>query len=126
MRNRSVVELAEIGPDDLADVGGKALNLGRMITAGLPVPPAFCVTTDAYRRVVGDRLDDVIVALATVVDPGQVGRLAERARQIVLTAPVPRDLATVIIERYAALGSDTPVAVRSSATAEDLPGASFA
>jgi pyruvate,water dikinase len=120
-----LVELAEIGTDDLATVGGKALNLGRMLRAGLPVPTGFCVTTTAYRHAVADRLDTVIGALAGAEPEARAG-LARQARQIVLAAPVPDSLVTAISTRYRSLGDDEPVAVRSSATAEDLPGASFA
>ena len=112
-------------PDDLATVGGKALNLGRMLRADLPVPPGFCVTTPAYRRVVGDRLAESIVALTGPSSTAGDQR-PEQLRRIVLAAPVPDDLAGAIAARYRALGDDVPVAVRSSATAEDLPGASFA
>ena len=52
----AVVDLNDIGPDPSTTVGGKALNLGRMLRADLPVPPGFCVTTPAYRRVAGDRV----------------------------------------------------------------------
>ncbi|HEY5787664.1 MAG TPA: PEP/pyruvate-binding domain-containing protein [Microlunatus sp.] len=121
----TVVDLSDIGPDDLSEVGGKALNLGRMLRADLPVPPGFCVTTPAYRRVVGDRLTESIVAVTASVRTGH-DRLAAQLRQIVLSAPVPDDLAADITARYRSLGDDVPVAVRSSATAEDLPGASFA
>jgi phosphohistidine swiveling domain-containing protein len=121
----AVVGLGEIGPDDLPAVGGKALNLGRMIRAGLPVPSGFCVTTDVYRRVVGDRLADDLLAL-TDGPATERGQQAEELRRHVLEAPVPEDLAGSIAAHYSALGNDVAVAVRSSATAEDLPGASFA
>lgn len=122
---RSVVDLADIGPDALARVGGKALNLGRMIRAGLPVPDGFCVTTAAYDTVVGDQLTTLTTALAAA-DSDERSRLAELARRMVTQAPVPDELAAAITACYVSLGVDVPVAVRSSATAEDLPGASFA
>ena len=125
VNNFPVVDLGDIGPGDLGAAGGKALNLGRMLRAGLPVPPGFCVTTAAYDEVVGGRLNVIIEAL-THADPGERSRLAEDARQIVVSASVPDKLATAIRTHYASLGDDVPVAVRSSATAEDLPGASFA
>ncbi|MFT4163643.1 MAG: PEP/pyruvate-binding domain-containing protein [Microlunatus sp.] len=129
MNNSVAVDLADIGPDELATVGGKALNLGRMLAAGLPVPTGFCVTTTAYRRVVGDLLDGVIADLRDEPhgdDSAERARIAEQARELILDAPVPDDLAAAITSRYASLGDDVPVAVRSSATAEDLAGASFA
>src|SRR5438552_12296665 len=85
----------QIGPDDGDAVGSKGLNLGLLATAGFPVPPGFCVTTAAYRRLANQSLRD---------DP---------------------DLCAQIIEAYRRLGKG-PVAVRSSATTEDLPGSSYA
>lgn len=120
-----VLDLLDPGADDLATVGGKAQNLGRMLAAGLPVPPGFCVTTTSYRVVVGDRLDGLLPVLAAA-DPGDRDRLAERARTLVATAAVPAALVDAVAAGYRALGDDVPVAVRSSATAEDLPAASFA
>ena len=103
--------------DRLAEVGGKAANLGEMIKAGFDVPPGFCVTTQAYRRVVRG------TAIADGSTPDAVA-----ARGAVLGASFPVEVAEAIREAYARLGSESEVAVavRSSATAEDLPGASFA
>src|SRR5690349_21596840 len=96
----------------LAVAGGKAANLGALIGAGFPVPPGFCVTTAAYQRVADPEL------LATL-EP-------DRARDTLLATQIPDDLAAEIREAYEHLGANVPVAVRSSATAEDLPFASFA
>src|SRR4051795_1393134 len=104
-----VVDLADLRAGDLARAGGKAANLGELIAAGLPVPGGFCVTTDAYARV-ADGLD--------TTDPA-------RARDHLRAVAVPDDLAAAVTAAYRRLGS-VPVAVRSSATAEDLPTASFA
>ena len=105
-----VVDLAELRAGDLARAGGKAANLGELIAGGLPVPGGFCVTTAAYVRV-ADGLD--------TGDP-------DRAREQLRAVPVPDDLAAAVTDAYRGLGADVPVAVRSSATAEDLPTASFA
>jgi rifampicin phosphotransferase len=111
--------------------GGKAANLGELVRAGLPVPPGFCVTTAAYELVAeGAGLDQILTALAET-RPDDTTRLTEltaTARANLLDAPVPDDLVQVIAAAYRALGNDAsvPVAVRSSATAEDLPYASFA
>jgi rifampicin phosphotransferase len=105
-----VVDLGKLRASDLPRVGGKAANLGELISAGLPVPDGFCITTDAYARVAGP------------VDPADPAR----ARALLRTTPVPDDVAAAVTAAYRALGDGVPVAVRSSATAEDLPTASFA
>jgi rifampicin phosphotransferase len=96
-----VVRFAELGRGDIAVAGGKGANLGELTRAGLPVPPGFVLTTAAYRAVAGNNRD------------GFTSR------------PIPEDMAREITEAWSALG-EGPVAVRSSATAEDLEGASFA
>jgi phosphohistidine swiveling domain-containing protein len=112
-------------------VGGKAANLGELVRAGLPVPPGFCVTTAAYELVAeGAGLDEILNALSET-PPDDTARLAERAaaaRASLSAAHVPDAVARSITAAYHELGNGTsvPVAVRSSATAEDLPYASFA
>ncbi len=91
-----------------------------------PVPTGFCVTTHAYRDAVADRLDQLIDQLAEPSNPDALGRLADQARSRVLAAPVSDELRQTIVAHYRALGEEAPVAVRSSATAEDLAYASFA
>src|SRR5215208_6278198 len=119
----------DVSASDVAQVGGKAANLGELTRAGLPVPPGFCVSTAAYELVAdGDDLRRILDDLA-VTPPEDTERLAElavEARAALLAAPVPPDIIEAIREAYRALGDSAPVAVRSSATAEDLPGASFA
>src|SRR5919107_5876568 len=105
-----VLDLGELRVGDLLRVGGKAANLGELIAAGLPVPGGFCVTTDAYARV---------AAGLDTTDPA-------RARDQLRAVAIPDDLAAAVTAAYRRLGPDVPVAVRSSATAEDLPTASFA
>ena len=109
--------LVEIDSSMLDLVGGKALNLGVLVRAGLPVPTGFCVTTEAYAAVVRPTGDP-----SGELDPTTL----EARRSQIAGLPVPPDLASEILTAYHRLGADTPVAVRSSATAEDLPGASFA
>src|SRR5947209_6281807 len=105
------VALAEIDRGDVALAGGKGANLGDLMQAGFRVPNGFVLTTRAY----------VLAAQAAGVDASRPTEAAERLR----SSPVPDDIAGAALKAYAALGSG-PVAVRSSATAEDLPGASFA
>jgi pyruvate,water dikinase len=121
-----VVDLSDVDSTMINAVGGKALNLGIMNTGGLPVPGGFCVTTDAYRLVVQQRLDDLMDKLASATDTGGIPAAAEQARRRVLALEPPAELRNAITDHYAALGDDEAVAVRSSATAEDLAYASFA
>ncbi|HEX9086306.1 MAG TPA: PEP/pyruvate-binding domain-containing protein [Arthrobacter sp.] len=128
-RRGTVLALALVGAELLPDVGGKAANLGELLRAGLPVPAGFCLTTGAYRRATSPAgLDAVHAALAATApdDLPELARLAADARRRVLAAAVPADIADAVRDAYTALGPDAPVAVRSSATAEDLPFASFA
>ncbi|GGO66549.1 PEP/pyruvate-binding domain-containing protein [Nonomuraea cavernae] len=103
---------------DLATAGGKGASLARLAGAGLPVPGGFLITTAAYRAYVADFHHRIVEAAAR----GDAGRIAE----LFAAHDVPAALAARIREAHAGLGDDVPVAVRSSATAEDLPGMSFA
>ncbi|MDR1237315.1 MAG: phosphoenolpyruvate synthase, partial [Propionibacteriaceae bacterium] len=107
-----VAPLDAFGAADLAIVGGKAANLGELLRAGLPVPPGFVVTTAAY---------------AAAVDlPADPTTPPSALRSVIEATEVPADIQDAIATGYLALGRGVPVAVRSSATAEDLPGATFA
>lgn len=138
-----VADLRELTSAPLETAGGKALNLGRLSAADFPVPPGFCLTTAGYRKAAPAELDVIAARLdgagldgagpgGTEQSDGGRGlpdeernRLAQLAREAMTAAPVPTDVEAAVREAYAALGSG-PVAVRSSATAEDLPFASFA
>jgi rifampicin phosphotransferase len=124
--------LSEIGKDDIARAGGKGANLGELSQAGLPVPPGFVVTTGAYDAFVeADGLKEEIVSLALrpeVDDPTAFEATAEMIRALFAQGVIADEVAAEIRAAYDQL-KDTDgraVAVRSSATAEDLPGASFA
>ena len=131
---RYAVEIGDVGADDLPLVGGKGANLGELTRAGLPVPKAFCVTTDAYRTFVeGAELAAPIAAALDGCSFEDIAELADRAARIRAmfdAATMPADIAQSIRAGFAALqadlGPDILVSVRSSATAEDLPGMSFA
>jgi pyruvate,water dikinase len=112
-------------------VGGKGASLARMAAAGLPVPPGFHITTHAYRCFVsGNELADAILTAAAQAgadDPTKFERTAEQIQSLFDRSTMPEDLAALIQQSYSELGKgDPPVAVRSSATAEDLPEMSFA
>jgi pyruvate,water dikinase len=112
-------------------VGGKGASLARLAAAGLPVPAGFHVTTAAYQRFVAEHgLQQQIVAAASAVVVDEPATLDQAARQIeglFAQADLPADICEAIQQAYARLGDgDLAVAVRSSATAEDLPEMSFA
>lgn len=112
-----IVWFHDITAHDAELVGGKGANLGQCARAGLPVPPGFCVSTEAYRE--GTRcLSEVLIDDAARGD-------AEAARERVLALPIPESVEAGIRSAYLRLG-EPAVAVRSSATAEDLAEASFA
>jgi phosphohistidine swiveling domain-containing protein len=124
------VWLDGIGKDDIARAGGKGANLGELVRAGLPVPPGFVVTTQAYYAFVKEGgFGEKIVGLASRAnDPAEFETVEEEIGALFDGAGMPGGVADEIRAAYTSLaeGGTTPVAVRSSATAEDLPGASFA
>ena len=124
-----ILPFNEIDKSALAVAGGKAANLGELVMAGFPVPAGFCVTTAAYDLVAANAgLEPTLAALAGTQpeDTVRLAELATEARSHLSDASVPEILGRAIAEAYGELGDGEPVAVRSSATAEDLPQASFA
>jgi pyruvate,water dikinase len=123
---------SDIGAADTPDVGGKGANLGEMTASGLPVPPGFVVTAAAYRRAVDDGgvrdalADRFAAASAQVEDTKALAVAAADLRDLVRRAGVPESVAEAVLAAYHQLGADVPVAVRSSATAEDTADTSFA
>ncbi|MEP7160169.1 MAG: PEP/pyruvate-binding domain-containing protein [Dermatophilaceae bacterium] len=120
-----VLDLAEDPADAVALVGGKAVNLGVMLRAGLPVPAGFSVVTDAYRQAAQAAVAPFMSDLRNV-DIRDVAPVASAVRDSVSRVVVPVAIASEVTAAHRRLGADRPVAVRSSATAEDLPHASFA
>jgi pyruvate,water dikinase len=122
----------ELGKDDVAIAGGKGANLGELTRAGLPVPPGFVITAEAYLRAieVGGVRDELRAVFAqaceTADDPAALAETAERLKALVAKAGVPASLQAEALAASHRLGADVPVAVRSSATAEDTAGTSFA
>ncbi|HJP59086.1 MAG TPA: PEP/pyruvate-binding domain-containing protein, partial [Gemmatimonadaceae bacterium] len=119
-----------IQANDTSIVGGKGANLGALTHAGVQVPPGFCVTTRAYELFIA-QLPDTDARFAELdkldgTDVEAARRAAETMRASLDKLPVPTDVADAVKESWHSLGVDDPLAVRSSATAEDLPGASFA
>ncbi|MGV9325808.1 rifamycin-inactivating phosphotransferase [Streptosporangium sandarakinum] len=121
----------QIDSTNAADVGGKGVNLGEISRiAGIRVPDGFCVTTDAFQRVVAGApsIDAQLDLLSRVTpdDHAAIRTLSADIRRVVEGVTMPDDLVATISESVARLGARVPCAVRSSATAEDLPTASFA
>ncbi len=126
-----ILWLEEIRKEDIAAVGGKGASLGEMSAIGLPVPRAFVVTSHAFRRfLIESGIEKTLFAgLANldVEDSGELEKAANRAKDLVMKARVPASLKQRVKEAYQQMdGGRMVVAVRSSATAEDLPDASFA
>jgi pyruvate,water dikinase len=125
----AVLWLEDIGSTDLERVGGKAASLGELVAAGLPVPPAFVVTADTYRSFVEETgIEEELFEAIDVEteDSKALAEAAETAQTLVRETPLPESLREEILAACDRLGEDVSVAVRSSATAEDMPGASFA
>ncbi|MGD1095039.1 MAG: phosphoenolpyruvate synthase [Bryobacteraceae bacterium] len=132
------IDFGRIGMGDIARVGGKNASLGQLFNAvkpqGVGVLDGFAITADAYWRLLDEAgLRARLEALFERFDPENTEQLAERghaARAAILETPLPSELNQAIIEGYRRLidrvGRETELAVRSSATAEDLPEASFA
>ncbi|MCK4319327.1 phosphoenolpyruvate synthase [Candidatus Micrarchaeota archaeon] len=131
---KNIMWFEELSKDSLAEVGGKGANLGEMINEGFPVPNGFCTTSEAYykhldynnlREKIGDMLKDL-----DVDDTEKLQSTAEEIRNLILEGEIPADIEEDIRKAYTELcdmkGKEVYVAVRSSATAEDLPTASFA
>jgi len=134
---RIVLWLDELSRDDIGLVGGKNANLGELRSLGIPVPPGFAITSHAYRRFISEtgiaeRIFSILEeTIKDRADPAQFDEASKRIRSIMEAAKIPGDIEREIRAAYRRLsreagGDDALVAVRSSATAEDLPGASFA
>lgn len=138
VNSKYILWFKDLGIEDVPKVGGKNAALGEMyanlVPLGVNVPDGFAITAEAYRHFLRDAgLNEKIEAVLKGLDTHNIKDLQKRGaqiRQIILSAELPKDLKESISESYKELcakyGKNTDVAVRSSATAEDLPGASFA
>ncbi|WP_132012267.1 phosphoenolpyruvate synthase [Hydrogenispora ethanolica] len=129
--NAYVLGFAEIDQTKLMEVGGKGANLGELSRIdGLRVPPGFCVTTAAYRRIIGQtpEFGALLAELSqqSADDREKIGAISGRLRSVISEAAIPGAIRDEILRHLTKLGEANAYAVRSSATAEDLPSASFA
>ena len=130
-----VIKFEDLGKDDIGIAGGKGANLGELTQANIPVPPGFVVTSETYNKFMRDTgifntvMD--ILEQTDINDTKALQEASEEIKKIVVETPIPEDISTYIIEAYNQLSQkvgldEADVAIRSSATAEDLPEASFA
>ncbi len=133
--NILTLELEAVTKEDVPIVGGKGANLGEMLRLGIPVPPGFTVTAYAYKYFI-EKVGIVeqirkILNEINYSNPGSVEEKTKEIRELILKQEIPKELEAEVIIAYRKLAEkigmvDPPVAVRSSATAEDLSSASFA
>jgi len=123
------------GKEAIGLVGGKNASLGELIKAGIPVPPGFSITTEAYHDFLSEGgIKEKIQKILSHITPEDVASLEEASKiiyELIMITPLSKELGEAITSNYQTLAQvcdviNIPVAVRSSATAEDLPGASFA
>ncbi|MEM4576764.1 MAG: phosphoenolpyruvate synthase [Candidatus Nezhaarchaeales archaeon] len=137
MKERAyVLWIEEIDKGDIMLVGGKSANLGELTKAGIPVPPGFAVTSYAYKEFIDRtgikrKIEEFLKEVEGKKDPQLFEEVSANIRKLIENSRIPEEIADAIRENYRKLCnkvglSNVPVAVRSSATAEDLPDASFA
>ena len=120
----------DLSKEDIGIAGGKGANLGELTQAKIPVPPGFVVLSSAYfafldANKLRPKIHQILVG-CNVADPHQLKAASQKVQKLILASEMPYLMAQEIMQNYAKLGNGVLVAVRSSATAEDLPGASFA
>jgi pyruvate,water dikinase len=128
-KDSMVVWFEDVGKEDIPQVGGKGANLGEMTKARIPVPPGFIVTAHSYfyfleKSGLAPRIREMVSGLDSN-DSKKLQKVAYEIIKLLNDAAMPEEIAQEIAQAYGRLGGG-PVAVRSSATAEDLPEASFA
>lgn len=130
-----VAKFEKISKDDIDIAGGKGANLGELTQAGIPVPPGFVITSETYEKFMSDTEINTnimdILKNTDVNDTKALQEASDKIKEIIINTKMPQDIETMIVEAYNQLSQsvdedDADVAVRSSATAEDLPDASFA
>ncbi len=133
LADKLVVSFKEIDKNDIGLVGGKGANLGEMLQAGFPVPNGFCVTVNAYdlfleKTGIRDKIFEIISA-TDVNNSKNLQDASRKVQNLIISSPIPEEIireVTVYYKRLSNFLNKALVAVRSSATAEDLPQASFA
>lgn len=124
-----VLDLKNVSKTDVLMAGGKGANLGEMIQAGINVPNGFCITSEAYDKYVNynniqGKIEEYVKHI--YINNGMSEEYSKKIQKLILESNIPKAMEEEIIEYYSKLGDHVRVAIRSSATAEDLPEASFA
>ena len=131
----------DLNKDSIATAGGKGANLGEMFNLNLPIPPGFSVTAQTYKEFIEKtgiktKIEDLLKGL-DIEDTQKLQEIAKQIQELIISISVPEEMVEEIQDNYELLGAEKEahdlveakevfVAVRSSATAEDLPEASFA
>ncbi|MEH7045118.1 phosphoenolpyruvate synthase [Bacillus thuringiensis] len=126
-----VLDFQEIENTQLSLVGGKGLNLGELTNIqGIQVPEGFCVTTVGYEKAIeqNEELQNLLQQLTklTMEERAQIGEMSKKIREVIMAVEIPTDVVEAVAHYLSRFGNEHAYAVRSSATAEDLPYASFA
>ncbi|MGR5879021.1 PEP/pyruvate-binding domain-containing protein [Bacillus pacificus] len=126
-----VLDFQEIEKTQLSLVGGKGLNLGELSNIqGIQVPEGFCVTTVGYEKAIeqNEELQTLLQQLTELKreDRAQIGEISKKIREVIMAVEIPSDVVEAVTHYLSRFGNEHAYAVRSSATAEDLPYASFA
>ncbi|HHK5551269.1 phosphoenolpyruvate synthase [Bacillus anthracis] len=126
-----VLDFQEIEKGQLSLVGGKGLNLGELSTIqGIQVPEGFCVTTVGYEKAIeqNENIQTLLQQLTKLKleDRAQIGEMSKEIREVIMAVQIPSDVVEAVAHYLSRFGNEHAYAVRSSATAEDLPYASFA
>jgi len=133
--NKNIMNFTEIDKNDIPLVGGKGANLGELTQKGVNVPPGFCVTAPAYDKFI--EMTELAESIKEIInnidmeDNQQLNDKSKEVRDLIINSEIPEVLKNDITEAYLEFSKkvnleDPYVAIRSSATAEDLPEASFA
>ncbi|TPV42618.1 phosphoenolpyruvate synthase [Bacillus dicomae] len=126
-----VLDFQEIEKTQLSLVGGKGLNLGELTNIqGIQVPEGFCVTTVGYEKAI-EKNEELQILLQQLTklkreDRAQIGEISKKIREVIMAVEIPSDVVEAVAHYLSRFGNEHAYAVRSSATAEDLPYASFA
>src|SRR5437588_3028445 len=129
--NSYVLGFQDIDKTKIMVVGGKGANLGEISKVeGIRVPDGFCISTEAFQRVIGERpsINELLdqLSLLKVEDRHNISKLSGEFRRLIEGIAIPEDIREEFARHLSRLGEENAYAVRSSATAEDLPTASFA